>query len=62
MEIGMLISQIDEQSQKIADSTVGLDGTGLDFGVFVVKDSNSVLGTSFSETEGVAIPQVVEEH
>ena len=42
---------------KAADATVGLAGKGLDFGVFCSRDtSSSVLGTSFSETDGVAVP------
>ncbi|RMW35265.1 MAG: peptidase, partial [Nitrosopumilus sp.] len=42
---------------KIADATVGESGKGLDFGVFCSRDtSSSVLGTSFSETDGVAVP------
>lgn len=43
---------------KTADATVGLAGKGLDFGVFCSRDtSSSVLGTSFSETDGVAVPR-----
>ncbi len=43
---------------KAADSTVGLSGEGLDFGVFCSKDtSSSVFGISLSETNGVAVPQ-----
>lgn len=43
---------------KAADSTVGLAGEGLDFGVFCSKDtSSSVFGISFSETNGIAVPQ-----
>jgi hypothetical protein len=43
---------------KAADSTVGLAGEGLDFGVFCSKDtSSSVFGISLSETNGVAVPQ-----
>ena len=41
---------------KIADSTVGLAGEGLDFGVFCGKDTAS-LGIDLSETDGVAIPR-----
>ncbi len=42
---------------KIADSTVGLAGEGLDFGVFCNRDTpSSVFGISFSETDGVAVP------
>ncbi len=41
---------------KIADSTVGLAGEGLDFGVFCSRDSTN-LGISLSETDGVAIPR-----
>lgn len=36
---------------KIADSTVGLTGEGLDFGVFCSRDSTN-LGISLSETDG----------
>ena len=41
---------------KIADSTVGLAGEGLDFGVFCGSDT-TVLGISLSETVGVAVPR-----
>ncbi|MFB5647057.1 MAG: peptidase, partial [Candidatus Nitrosomaritimum yanchengensis] len=41
---------------KIADSTVGFDGEGLDFGVFCSRDTTS-LGVNLSETDGVAIPR-----
>ena len=41
---------------KIADSTVGLAGEGLDFGVFCSRDTTD-LGISLSETAGVAIPR-----
>ena len=43
---------------KAADSTVGLAGEGLDFGVFCSKDTpSSVFGISLSETNGVAVPR-----
>ena len=43
---------------KIADSTVGLEGKGLDFGVFCSRDTpSSVIGISLSESDGFAIPQ-----
>jgi hypothetical protein len=43
---------------KAADSTVGLEGQGLDFGVFCSKDtSSSVFGVGFSETKGIAVPR-----
>ena len=43
---------------KIADSTVGLDGQGLDFGVFCSRDTaSSVFGITLSETDGFAVPQ-----
>ncbi len=43
---------------KAADSTVGLAGEGLDFGVFCSKDTSSlVFGISLSETNGIAVPQ-----
>jgi hypothetical protein len=39
---------------KAADSTVGLAGEGLDFGVFCSKDTpSSVFGISLSETKGL---------
>ena len=41
---------------KIADQTVGLAGTGLDFGEFCSKDT-IVFGPSFSESDGIAIPK-----
>ena len=42
---------------KTADATVGLAGKGLDFGVFCSRDTaSSVLGASFSETDGIAVP------
>ena len=41
---------------KVADSTVGLDGEGLDFGIFCSRDTTS-LGINLSETDGVAIPR-----
>ena len=43
---------------KMADSTVGLAGEGLDFGVFCSRDTTA-LGISLSETDGVAIPRSV---
>jgi hypothetical protein len=46
------------EKAKIADSTVGLAGKGLDFGVFCSRDTPStVFGISLSETDGVAVPQ-----
>ena len=45
---------------KIADSTVGLDGTGLDFGVFCSRDTDSsVFGISMSETDGFSVPSSI---
>ena len=41
---------------KTADSTVGLAGEGLDFGVFCGRGTSS-LGIDLSETDGVAIPR-----
>jgi hypothetical protein len=41
---------------QVADSTVGLDGEGLDFGVFCSRDTTS-FGISLSETDGVAVPR-----
>lgn len=46
---------------KIADQIVfdvGVEGASLDFGVFCSSDTDSsVLGVSFSDTDGVAIPR-----
>jgi len=48
------------EKAKVADSTVGLAGEGLDFGVFCSRDtSSSVFGISISETDGIAVPQSV---
>jgi hypothetical protein len=48
-------ANVDKAQQ--ADSTVGLAGEGLDFGVFCSRDtSSSVIGISLSETDGFAIP------
>ena len=45
------------EKAKIADSTVGLAGKGLDFGVFVEERySDSVFGISLTETDGFAVP------
>ncbi len=45
------------KAQK-ADSTVGLAGEGLDFGVFCSRNTSStVIGLSLSETDGFAIPR-----
>ena len=45
---------------KIADSTVGLAGKGLDFGVFCSRDTaSSVFGITLSETDGIAVPSTV---
>ena len=42
---------------KIADDTVGLEGKGLDFGVFCSRDTDeSVFGISLSETDGFSVP------
>ena len=42
---------------KIADATVGLEGEGLDFGVFCSRDTDtSVFGISLSETDGFSVP------
>ncbi len=44
------------EKAKIADSTVGLAGQGLDFGVFCSRDTpSSVFGISISETDGIAV-------
>ena len=49
-------ANVDKAQQ--ADSTVGLAGEGLDFGVFCSRDtSSSVTGISLSETDGFAIPR-----
>ncbi len=46
------------EKAKEADSTVGLSGTGLDFGVFCSQDTlTSVMGISLSETDGFAVPR-----
>ncbi len=43
---------------KQADSTVGLSGEGLDFGVFCSRDTSSpIIGISLSDTDGFAIPR-----
>ncbi|MEX0764050.1 MAG: peptidase [Nitrosopumilaceae archaeon] len=48
------------EKAKQADATVGLTGFGLDFGAFCDKSTDaSILGVSFSQTDGVAIPQSV---
>ena len=48
------------EKAKVADSTVGLDGEGLDFGVFCSRDTlSSVFGISLSETDGFAVPQSI---
>ena len=45
------------EKARIADSTVGLDGTGLDFGVFCSRDTpDSVFGISLTDTDGFAVP------
>ena len=44
------------EKAKIADSTVGLAGEGLDFGVFCDRNT-TILGPDFSDTDGVAIPR-----
>ena len=47
---------------KNADSTVGLSGEGLDFGVFCSRDTaSSVIGISLSETDGFAIPRTAPD-
>lgn len=46
------------EKAKIADSTIGLVGKGLDFGEFCSRDTTtSVFGISLSETDGFAIPR-----
>jgi len=49
------------EKAKIADQIVlnaGTEGQSLDFGVFCGRDTDSsVLGASFSETDGIAIPR-----
>ncbi len=46
-----------DKAQK-ADSTVGLSGAGLDFGVFCSKDTPlSVFGIDLSETDGFSVPR-----
>ena len=52
------INQAKIADQIVLDAGVGAEGESLDFGVFCSENtSDSVLGTSFSDTEGVAIPQ-----
>ncbi|MCV0401191.1 MAG: peptidase [Nitrosopumilus sp.] len=47
---------------KQADSTVGKDGEGLDFGVFCGRDTpSSVIGISLSETDGFAVPRFTSD-
>ena len=47
---------------KAADATVGLEGKGLDFGVFCSRDTpSSVIGISLSETDGFAIPRFTSD-
>ncbi|QLH07866.1 peptidase [Nitrosopumilus ureiphilus] len=47
------------EKAKAADSTVGSDGKGLDFGVFCSRNtSTSVFGISLSETDGFAVPRI----
>jgi len=49
-------ANVDKAQQ--ADSTVGLAGKGLDFGVFCSRNtSSSVIGISLSETDGFTIPR-----
>jgi hypothetical protein len=44
--------------QIVLDAGVGAEGKSLDFGVFCSSSTNtSVLGASFSNTEGVAVPR-----
>ena len=48
----------DKSQAQHADNTVGLPGRGLDYGVFCSQATNSgVLGISYSNTVGVAIPR-----
>ncbi len=52
------INQAKIADQIVVDAGVGAEGESLDFGVFcAASTSSSVLGTSFSETEGVAVPR-----
>ncbi len=45
---------------KQADSTVGLPGNGLDFGVFCSRETDSsVIGIDLSETDGFAVPRSI---
>ena len=44
--------------QVVVDAGVGAEGESLDFGVFcAASTSTSVLGVSFSQTNGVAVPR-----
>ena len=50
------------EKAKIADSTVGSAGKGLDFGVFCSRDTlPSIIGISLSETDGFAIPRSADD-
>jgi len=45
--------------QIVLDNGVGAEGKSLDFGVFCSRSTaSSVLGVSFSDTDGIAIPRV----
>ena len=49
-------ANVDKAQQ--ADSTVGLAGEGLDFGVFCSRDTlSSIIGISLSDTDGFTIPR-----
>lgn len=52
------INQAKRADQIVFDAGIGAKGESLDFGVFcAASTSSSVLGTSFSQTEGIAIPR-----
>ena len=52
------VDQAKNADQIVLDAGVGAEGESLDFGVFCSSSTSpSVLGTSFSETRGVAIPR-----
>jgi len=52
------VNQAKIADQIVVDAGIGAEGESLDFGVFCsASTSSSVLGTSFSQTNGVAVPR-----
>ena len=52
------LQQAKKADQIVADAGMAAEGESLDFGVFCSSSTaSSVLGTSFSQTQGVAIPR-----